>query len=400
MVIDLDHFKQVNSSVGLAVGDSILLTIARRLSRLLKPQDVLARLGGDQFGLVLLSVRDAAQITAFAETLRKALRAPIAFNDREIVLTASIGVALGEVGQPRAEELLADAELATVHGKRAGGDRIEVFKPTMRVRRMDKLALETELKRAIEREQINLHYQPVMRLKDRAVAGFTAVLRWDHPRLESQSPAEFMALAAEAGLVNEISIYALERAARQLGQWQRAARSRDPVFVSLNVASRQLLRQDFVGDLRALLARASVARDTLKLELTEALVMDNPEYATQVLARMREFGAGLMLDDFGKGLSSLSYLQRFPFDTLKLDQSFVRPNNKGKRPTILRGTVTLAHDLGMQVVAEGVENDADVAALIELGCEFAQRLAFGEPMDAERAGALITREKAALAHVT
>ena len=145
-------------------------------------------------------------------------------------------------------------------------------------------------------------------------------------------------------------------------------------------------------------SRASLARDTLKIELTEALVMENPEYAAQVLARMREFGAGLMLDDFGKGLSSLTYLQRFPFDTIRLDQSFVRPNNKGKRPSILRATVMLAHDLGMQVVAEGVEADADAAELAELGCEFAQGLALGEPMDAERAGALLTREKVALAH--
>jgi diguanylate cyclase (GGDEF)-like protein/PAS domain S-box-containing protein len=398
MVIDLDRFKQINSSVGMAVGDSVLLTIARRLSRLLKPQDVLARLAGDKFGLVLLSVRDAAQITAFAETLRKALRAPIAFNDREMVLTASIGVTLGEAGQTRAEELLADAELAMVHGKRSGGDRIEVFKPTMRVRRMDKLALETELKRAIEREQIVLQYQPIVRLKDRSVAGFATVLRWDHPRLENQSSAEFMALAAEAGLVSELSMYALERTAKQLGQWQRAARSREPVFASVNVASRHLLRQDFVGDLRALLARTSLARDTLKIELTEALVMENPEYAAQVLARMREFGAGLMLDDFGKGLSSLTYLQRFPFDTIRLDQSFVRPNNKGRRPSILRATVMLAHDLGMQVVAEGVEADADATELAELGCEFAQSLILGEPMDADRAGALLTREKVALAH--
>jgi EAL domain-containing protein (putative c-di-GMP-specific phosphodiesterase class I) len=181
--------------------------------------------------------------------------------------------------------------------------------------------------------------------------------------------------------------------ARQLALWQRSARAHEPLFASINVASRQLLRQDFVNDLRALLARAGLARGTLKIELTEALVMENPEYAAQVLQRLREFGAGLMLDDFGTGHSSLAYLQRFPFDTLKIDPSFVRTNNKGKRPAILRSMVGLAHDLGMRVVAEGVDAEADVAELDQLGCEFALGFIFGEPMEADRAGNVLTREK-------
>ena len=397
MVIDLDRFKQVNDSVGMAVGDSILLTIARRLGRLLKPQDVLARLAGDQFGLVLLSVREPTQITTFGETLRKALRAPIAFNDREIFLTASIGLALGDTQPTRGEDVLTDAELAMYHAKRLGGDRIEVFKPTMRARKMDKLTLEAELKRAIEREQISLQYQPIARLHDRTIAGFQAVLRWDHPKLGSQSPAEFMAFAEETGLAVDLGMFAIERTARQLALWQRSARAREPLFASVNVSSRQLLRQDFANDLRALLGRAGLARGALKLELTEALVMENPEYAAQVLQRMREFGVGLMLDDFGTGHSSLAYLQRFPFDTLKIDQSFVRPNNKGKRPAILRSIVTVAHDLAMKVVAEGTETEADAAELEQLGCEFAQGFLFGEPMDADQAGRLLTREKVAVA---
>jgi diguanylate cyclase (GGDEF)-like protein/PAS domain S-box-containing protein len=397
MVIDLDRFKQVNNTVGMAVGDSILLTIARRLGRLLKPQDALARLAGDEFGLVLLSVRETAQITTFGETLRKALRAPIAFNDREIFLTASIGLALGDSEPARGEDILTDAELAMYHAKRLGGDRIEVFKPTMRARKMDKLTIEAELKRALEREQITIQYQPIARLADRSMAGFQALLRWDHPKLGNKSPAEFMALADSTGLAIDLSMYALERVARQLAAWQRATRARDPLFASINLSSRALLRQDFVNDLRALFTRAGLARGTLKLELADALVMESPEYAAQVLERMREFGAGLMLDDFGTGHSSLSYLQRFPFDTLKVDQSFVRTNNKGKRPPILRSIVTMAHDLGMRVVAEGAETEADAAELAQLGCEFAQGHVFGEPMDADRAGSLLTREKVAAA---
>ena len=188
VVIDLDRFKQVNDSVGIAVGDSILLTLARRLGRLLKPQDTLARLTGDQFAMILLSERDPTRLIAFAETIRRTLRAPITFNDREIFLTASIGLALGD-GQPnRTEEVLKDAELAMYHAKRIGGDRIELFKPAMRARKTDRLTLESELRRALEREEITILYQPIVRLEDRSVAGFEALARWDHPKLGRMSP--------------------------------------------------------------------------------------------------------------------------------------------------------------------------------------------------------------------
>jgi diguanylate cyclase (GGDEF)-like protein/PAS domain S-box-containing protein len=393
MVIDLDRFKQVNDSVGMAVGDSILLTLARRLGRLLKPQDTLARLAGDQFSLILLSEKEPARIVAFAETLRKALRAPITFNDREIFLTASVGLALAD-GQPhRNEEVLKDAELAMYHAKRIGGDRIEVFKPAMRARKTDRLTLESELRRALEREEITILYQPIIRLEDRSVAGFEALARWDHPKMGRMSPSEFISIAEEIGLIVDLGLFVLERTARQLGIWQRAVRGRAPLFASVNVSSRQLLRHDLIHDLRTVLARSGLVRGTLKLELTESLVMENPELAAQMLTRMKELGAGLALDDFGTGHSSLSYLQRFPFDTIKIDQSFVRTTSKGKRPVILRSIISLAHDLGMEVVAEGAESDSDAVELYQLGCEYAQGFVFGEPMSAEQARTLITSER-------
>ena len=389
MVIDLDRFKQVNDSVGMAVGDSILLTLARRLGRIIKPQDTLARMSGDQFGLMLLSERDTTRITAFAETVRRTLRAPITFNDREIFLTGSIGMTLGDGEPSRAEEVLKDAELAMYHAKRGGGDRIEMFKAGMRERKTDRLTLESDLRRAIEREEITILYQPIVRLEDRTVAGFEALARWNHPKLGRMSPAEFISIAEETGLIVELGLFVLERTAKQLSTWQRTLRQRDPLFASVNVSSRQLLRHDLIQDLRSVLSRAGLARGSLKLELTESVVMENPEHAAQMLHRIRELGAGLALDDFGTGYSSLAYLQRFPFDTIKIDQSFVRTTSKGTRPVILRSIIALAHDLGMDVVAEGAETDSDAVELSQLGCEFAQGFVFGQPMTPDQARKLL-----------
>ena len=393
LVINLDRFKQVNDSVGMSIGDSVLLTIARRLARLLKPQDTLARLSGDQFALILLSEREPARIVAFAETMRRTLRAPIGFNDREIFMTASIGLALSENQSRSPEEVLKDAELAMYHAKRIGGDRIEIFKPAMRSRKTDRLTMESELRRAIEREEIKVLYQPIVRLEDRAIAGFEALARWDHPKLGRLSPSEFITTAEEIGLIVELGLFVLERTARRLATWQAANRSREPIFASVNVSSRQLLRHDLIQDLRSVLSRSPLARGTLKLEITESLVMENPEHAAQMLTRIKELGVGLSLDDFGTGHSSLAYLQRFPFDTIKIDQSFVRTTARGTRPVILRSIIALAHDLGMDVVAEGAETDSDAVELYQMGCEYAQGFAFGEPMSAQAAGGLLTSER-------
>jgi diguanylate cyclase (GGDEF)-like protein/PAS domain S-box-containing protein len=389
MVVDLDRFKQVNDSVGMAVGDSILLTLARRLGRVIKPQDTLARLSGDQFALILLSESGAERVTAVAQTVRRTLRAPITFNEREIFVTGSIGMTLGDNEPQRGEEVLKDAELAMYHAKRGGGDRIEVFKPAMRARKTDRLTLESDLRRAIEREEIAILYQPIVRLEDRSVAGFEALARWNHPKLGRMSPAEFITIAEETGLIVELGLFVLERTARQLSIWQRTLRHRTPLFASVNVSSRQLLRHDLIQDLRSVLTRSTLARGSLKLELTESVVMENPEHTAQMLQRIRELGAGLALDDFGTGYSSLSYLQRFPFDTIKIDQSFVRTTSKGTRPVILRSIVSLAHDLGMDVVAEGAETDSDAVELSQLGCEYAQGFLFGAPMTAEKARELL-----------
>jgi EAL domain-containing protein (putative c-di-GMP-specific phosphodiesterase class I) len=269
-----------------------------------------------------------------------------------------------------------------------------VFKPAMRARKTDRLTLESELRRALEREEITILYQPIIRLEDRSVAGFEALARWDHPKMGRTSPSEFIAIAEEIGLIVDLGMFVLERTAKQLASWQRTVRQREPIFASVNVSSRQLLRQDLIHDLRTVIARAGLARGSLKLELTEALVMENPEHTAQMLQRIRDLGGGLALDGFGTGHSSLAYLQRFPFEMIKIDQSFVRTNGKGARPVVLRSIVALAHDLGMEVVAEGAETDSDAVELSQLGCEYAQGLHFGGPMSADDAKARLQADAA------
>ena len=388
--VDVDRFKTINETVGIAAGDSILLTVARRLGRLLQPRDTLARISGDLFAIILASEGDTEQIVNLSDTIRRTLATPVNFANREIAMTVSVGIALFDPQwHPKREDMLKDAEIAMRHAKRDGGNRIEVFRPTMRSQASDQLALETELRLAIERDEFKLFFQPIVRLEDRTVAGFEALLRWQHPRMGRVSPAEFIPLAEETGLIVELGVFALQRTARELAAWQKALDVTPPIFASVNISSPQLLRHDLVTDVKHVLSRANVLPGSLKLELTESLVMENPEYSAEILGRIKDLGAGLSLDDFGAGYSSLAYLQRFPFDTIKIDRSFVHQDGQGARPALLRSLVTLAHDLGMEVVAEGAESESDAIELSQLGCEYAQGFAFGHPLSAADARKLV-----------
>ncbi|RZK76938.1 MAG: GGDEF domain-containing protein, partial [Methylobacterium sp.] len=329
------------------------------------------------------------RILAFAEMIRRAIATPITYADREIFLTVSIGLALHETGASlKRDEVFKNAETAMVQAKRGGGDRIEVFRADMRAERSDRLMLESDLRRSLERNEMKVLFQPVVRLEDRTVAGFEAILRWDHPKLGRIPPATFMPVAEESGFVVNLGIFALERTALELAAWQRSLEVDPPIFASVNVSSRQLLRHDLLHDVKTVLARSGVIPGSLKLELTESLVMENPEYAAQMLTRIHDLGAGLSLDDFGTGYSALSYLQRFPFDTIKIDQSFVRQMASGKT-AILRSIVRMANELNLAIVAEGAESEADAQALAELGCDYAQGYAFGEPMTMLQARQLV-----------
>lgn len=386
-VIDIDRFKQVNDSFGMSAGDTILLTVSRRLFRLMKAQDTLSRLSSDQFGLILASESDPAKVAAFAEALRQAIRAPITYAKREIVLTASVGLLTWTANAGNAEEMIKDAELAMYQAKRFGGDRIEPFRPAFRAIGSDKLQLESDLRRAIERKEITIAYQPIVNLQDGTIAGFEALMRWEHPRRGPISPSEFIPIAENSGLIVPLGLFAMQQSATDLFNWQENL-SRPKLFVSVNLSSTQLIRQDLLSDVRAILSRTHVTKGTLKMELTESVLMENPEQSAHLLTELKSMGVGLSLDDFGTGYSSLAYLTRFPIDMIKIDRSFVK-GDKPQKAILLRSILRMAQDLELKVVAEGVESEQDAMQLREMGCEYVQSFLFGQPMTAENAARLL-----------
>jgi diguanylate cyclase (GGDEF)-like protein/PAS domain S-box-containing protein len=381
LAIDIDRYKQVNDALGIAAGDNILIAITRRLRRLLKPQDTLARLSGDEFGLILVSEKDPGKIADFADAVSKAIMVPLNFANREISLTASIGLVSWVDQQESAASLLADAELAMYRAKRTGGNRVEPFRPAFRTVSTDRLQLETDLRRAIERKELSMAYQPIVKLANGEIAGFEALMRWDHPKRGTIPPTEFIPIAELSDLIEPLGMFALERASGDLMDWERQT-GELPIFVSVNLSSAQLISSEIYNDVRALLVKTQCDPKRIKLELTESVVMENPEQARLMLEKLKDTGISLALDDFGTGYSSLAYLTRFPFDTIKLDKALVC-DQSDKKSVLLRSVVSMARGLDMQVVAEGIQTDQDAADLAMMGCDFGQSYLFGPPLGSE-----------------
>jgi diguanylate cyclase (GGDEF)-like protein/PAS domain S-box-containing protein len=380
--IDIDKFKSVNVSFGLVVGDSLLLTIARRLQSHLGPQDTLARIGGDQFSIMLCAEQNPQELAALAERVRRSLRAPIKIAGQEIVLTGSIGIAVFS-GEGTHLDLYKEAEIAMYRAKRGGADRIEIFRPEMRTDHDDRVALESDLRKALAKNQIRVLYQPIIYLPTEELAGFEALVRWEHPKRGLMNPVDFVPLAEESDLIVRLGSHVLLRAAHEAARWQRELpREESPLFVSVNISSKQIFRQNLIQEIRHILGRNIVPKGSLRLEITESLVMENPEQATEILKWLQGAGAELALDDFGTGYSSLAYLHRFPFDTIKIDRSLVQSSGASEGPgsAIVRSIVALGHELGKKIVAEGVEAPEDAAFLRSIGCQYAQGFYYGEPM--------------------
>jgi diguanylate cyclase (GGDEF)-like protein/PAS domain S-box-containing protein len=381
--IDIDKFKSVNVSFGLVVGDSLLLTVARRLQSHLGQNDTLARVGGDQFAILLVSEQSPQDLAGLAERVRRSLRAPIKIAGQEIVLTGSIGIAVFDGQTPSHLDLYKEAEIAMYRAKRGGADRIEIFRAEMRSDRDDRVALESDLRKALAKNQIKVLYQPIIYLPTEELAGFEALVRWEHPKRGLMSPADFIPIAEQSDLIVRLGSHVLLRAAHEAARWQRELpREERPLFVSVNISSRQIFRQNLIQEIRHILGRNIVPKGSLRLEITESLVMENPEQATEILEWLRGAGAELALDDFGTGYSSLAYLQRFPFDTIKIDRALVQASGEsgGAGSAIVRSIVALGHELGKSVVAEGVETPEDVAFLRSINCGYAQGFYYGEPM--------------------
>lgn len=383
LFVDIDKFKSVNTSFGLVVGDSLLLTTARRLQRHLGPQDTLARVGGDQFAILLLSQQDPRELAGLAERIRRSLRSPIKIAGQDIVLTGSLGIAVYDGEEASHHDLLKEAEIAMYRAKRGGADRIEIFRPEMRAERDDRVAIESDLRKALEKQQLKVLYQPIIYLPTEELAGFEALVRWEHPRLGQMNPEAFIPLAEGSDLIVKLGSFVLLRAVQDAARWHKELPRPDaPLFVSVNVSSRQLFRQDLIQEIRHILGRSIIPKGALRLEVTESLVMENPEQATEMLELLRGAGADLALDDFGTGYSSLAYLQHFPFDTIKIDRSLVQSSSRGDSAgsVIVRSMVAMSHELGKKVVAEGVETADDVGFLRSIDCEYAQGFYYGEPM--------------------
>jgi diguanylate cyclase (GGDEF)-like protein/PAS domain S-box-containing protein len=388
-LFDIDRLAAINAAHGLSFGDSALLTIARRAARDLKPGDTLARLGGDQFA-VLLSREGDFDLLGFADALRKQLASPINLGDREVSITASVGLAVFDgATHAKAPDLFGEAEIALGHAKAAGGDRSVMFHRALRASRISRATLGQELRHALSRNEIFVLLQPIVRLEDRTVAGFEASPRWRHPRLGVLSPAEFLRDSEGQLAMAEIGAFALDFTARELAAWQRALEVNPPIFALLGLFSRQMLAHDLLGDLRLTLSRHTVARGSLKLGVSEALVMENPEFAAQLLPRARELGAGIALDEFGAGYTSLGEIERYRFDSVKIGAALTRPRGGTGRSVLVRSAVAMAHDLGMDVIADGVDTESDAVEIAQLGAEFAQGLAFGLPMTAAQARKLM-----------
>ena len=383
LAVGIDDFRQINERLGIAAGDNILIVLARRLRRLVKSQDTLARISGDRFGIVFISETETQKIADFADAVLRSIATPIDFAGQEIILSASIGLASWLDQQQDGPGLLNDAELAMLRAKREGGSRVEPFRPAFRTESGDNLQIETELRRALERKELTMVYQPIVDLSTRRIAGFEALMRWEHPRRGDISPAEFIPVAEASGLINQVGLFALERAVADYMQWQ-AVNGELPVFVSVNLSSAQLINAGLYDDFRSILAKTQCDPAKIKLELTESVLMENPQQSSMVLARLKDAGFSLALDDFGSGYSGISYITSLPFDTVKIDRSLVTATEKQGR-TVLVSMIAMIRQLGMDVVAEGIETDAMAAKLAELGCTYGQSYLFGPPITAEMA---------------
>jgi diguanylate cyclase (GGDEF)-like protein/PAS domain S-box-containing protein len=393
LFLDLDRFKLVNDGLGHLAGDRLLVATARRIEESLRPADTVARLGGDEFAVILDGVEDPREATIVAERIRKALHLPFDLDGQEVYATASIGIAPYSDSYQRAEELLRDADTAMYRAKATGRDRYAVFDRDMHERAVAALQLENDLRRALDTKAFTVHYQPVVSLRTGRIVGFEALVRWQHPQRGLVMPTEFIHVAEETGLIIPIGRWVASEACRQLRAWQVQFRRNPPLTMSINVSGTQFMQPDLPMQIDRILRENGLYGSTLKLEITESVIMEKARYTDPMLEHLRDLSIRLSIDDFGTGYSSLSYLRRFEIDTLKIDSSFVsKITQDDESSEIVRAIVSLAHNLGKDMIAEGVETASQLALLEEMDCTFAQGYYFSRPLAALAATNLLASD--------
>ena len=398
LFIDVDRFKVINDSLGHGAGDELLTGLARRLETGLRATDTvsrfegehtLARLGGDEFTIILDGIGDPERALAVGNRLRAAVAQPFPLLDRDVVTSISVGIVMSADRYARAEDMVRDADTAMYRAKELGKARCEIFDTSMLEAAQERLRLESELRVALDHQELEVFYQPIVSLAEARLCGFEALLRWHHPRRGLVSPAEFIPTAEDTGLIVPIGNWVLAEACRQLRAWEQEFPGSAGLTVSVNLSARQCMQPGLVDDVRRILETAGVAPPRVKLEITEGVVLENSDAVARVLHDLRALGVQLGLDDFGMGYSALSYLQRFPFQTIKIDRAFVSGMQEGGNTEIIRAIVSLAAGLSMNVTAEGVETLEQMNRLKELACEFGQGFYFHRPLPHDEARAIL-----------
>ncbi len=395
LFLDLDRFKNINDSLGHTHGDLLLVAFAQRLERCLRPTDTLARFGGDEFAILLSGIKDASDPIRVAERIQQELTVPFELDKNSAFTTTSIGIALSTTGYERPEDILRDADTAMYRAKENGKARYEMFDQGMHARAVSRLRLEGDLRQAIEQKEFCIHYQPIVTIETGRLAGFEALVRWNHPEQGLVPPDEFIPVAEETGLIVPIGQWVLEQACMKLKEWQQQSPCFRLLSLSVNLSAKQMSQPDLVDQVKVALEASKLNPHCLKLEITESVVMENAEAATTMFKQLRALGVQLSIDDFGTGYSSLSYLHRFPVNYLKIDRSFVsRMADANDNAEIVRTIVTLARNLGMEVIAEGVETQEQLEQLKALGCEYGQGYLFSRPVDTATVPTLLANELA------
>lgn len=394
LFLDLDRFKVVNDSLGHLIGDQLLIAFVRRLEACLRPGDTLARLGGDEFTILLDDIKDVSSAIQTAKQIQKELTLPFNLHGHEVFTSVSMGVTLSASGYEQPQNLLRDAETAMYRAKERGKACYEIFNPGMHQNAVVRLQLENDLRRAIERQEFQVHYQPIVVIETGRLCGFEALVRWQHPDQGTVYPAQFIPVAEETGLIVPLDQWVLRKACHQACLWQKQYPTNIPLTISVNLSAKQFSQPDLVEQVKQILQDTRLDACSLKLEITESVLINNAESARAMLLQLKALGIQLLLDDFGTGYSSLSYLQRFPIDVLKIDRSFISNTNIGGQDfKIVQTIVTLAHALGMDVIAEGVQTETQLAFLKQLQCKYAQGYFFSKPMNTEVSEMLIAASR-------